>query len=166
MAVSSQTGSDGRWFKLALKAQVWHLKANPGKWKKKVSASNSPLVLCKLAALWNSSLSWNTTREKQNTHVRNAIRISRTAAGTRKNLSANCGSSTSPDNVTERMQSGFLHPVRFPTTQCRVKICIVCVSYATFKWVFSLSWNTVVSALFRRNALLQNSLMIIPHSHK
>lgn len=36
-------------------------------------------------------------------------------------------SSTSPHNVKERMQSGFLHPVRFPTSQCRVKVCIECV---------------------------------------
>lgn len=100
--------------------------------KEKLSASHSPLVLCKLAALWNSSLSWNTTREKQSTcmlEMRNELsQLQQENAKT--SMQHAVASSTSPHNVKERMQSRFLHPVRFPTSQCKVKVCIerVCVS--------------------------------------
>ena len=85
-----------------------------------------------------------------------------------------CGLSTSPHNVKERMQSGFLHPVHFPTSQYRVKVCTECVCvyarvrvYATgLLRVFSLSRNYVVSALFHRNAILQNLESRSSHKYK
>lgn len=144
--------------------------------KEKLSASHSPLVLCKLAALWNSSLSWNTTREKQSTcmlEMRNELsQLQQENAKT--SMQHAVASSTSPHNVKERMQSRFLHPVRFPTSQCKVKVCIerVCVSvrvcltvYLRYRFtVFTFTKLCGVSIVPEKCNSTESRVMIIPQT--
>jgi len=100
-------------------------------------------------------------------HVRNAQQIMTSAGGERKNLkAAHCGLSTSPHNVKERMQSGFLHPVRFPRSQCRVKVCLVCVCvcvrYRFTDSVFTFTKLCGVSIVPEKCNSTESRVMVIP----
>lgn len=64
-----------------------------------------------------------------------------------------------PHDVKERMQSGFLHPVRFPTSQCRVKVCseCVCLRYRFTKSVFTFTKLCGVSIVPQKRISTESS---------